>query len=59
MLRGWLPNISRELEHKGLLTCCYTADCSCTVLIATSADLDAIVEYAQNDGLIAIQKETA
>jgi hypothetical protein len=57
LLRSWLPCIRTELELKSLLSRCYTLDCTCSVLTATSADLDAIVEYGLKSGMIAIQAE--
>jgi hypothetical protein len=59
LLRGWLPHIRKELESLNLLTRCYTLDCSCCVLTATFADLDAIVEGGLKNGSIAMQKEPA
>ena len=58
LLRGWLPHVRKELETKGLLVRCYTLDCTCCVLTATSADLDAIVECGLKNGLITIKEET-
>jgi hypothetical protein len=57
LLRGWLPHIRKELEAQNLLVRCYTLDCTCCVLAATSADLDAIVEPGVKNGLIAIKEE--
>ena len=59
MLRGWLPFIRKELELKGKLSGCYTLDCTCCILTATSADLDTIVESGLKHGLIAIQEAAA
>ncbi len=59
LLRGWLPCIRKELELKSLLSRCYTLDCDCCILTATSADLDSIVESGLKNGLIAIQEEAA
>ena len=59
LLRGWLPVIRTELELKSLLTRCQTLDCTCCVLTATSADLDSIVEYGIQNGLISIQDDAA
>ena len=56
MLKGWLPYIRKELELKSLLTRCYTLDCTCCILTATSADLDSIVESGLKNGLISIQE---
>jgi hypothetical protein len=58
LLRGWLPHIRKELENLGLLARCYTLDCTCCVLTATSADLDAIVESGLKNGFISIQNES-
>jgi hypothetical protein len=57
MLRGWLPFIRKELELKSLLSRCYTLDCTCCMLNATSADLDSIVGAGLKNGLISIQEE--
>jgi len=57
LLRSWLPHIRKELEPKNMLTRCYTLDCTCSVLAATSPDLDAIVESGLKNGLIAIRNE--
>ncbi len=59
LLRGWLPYIRKELELKSLLARCYTLDCTCCILTATSADLDSIVESGLKNGSIAIQEEAA
>jgi hypothetical protein len=59
LLRGWLPHIGKELENLNLLTRCYALDCTCCVLTATSADLDAIVESGLKSSLIRIQEEGA
>jgi hypothetical protein len=59
LLRGWLPYVRKELELKNLLDACYTLDCTCCVLTATTADLDAIVETGLKDGSIAITADTA
>ena len=59
LLRGWLPYIRKELELKSLLTRCYTLDCTCCILTATSADLDSIVEFGLKNGLIAITADAA
>ncbi len=59
LLRGWLPYIRKELELKSVLARCYTLDCSCCVLTATSADLDSIVEGGLKNGSIAIKEEAA
>ena len=59
LLRGWLPYIRKELQLEGLLTHCHTFDCSCCVLTAASANLDAIVESGLKHGLISIQAEEA
>jgi hypothetical protein len=59
LLRTWLPYIRTELELKSLLSRCYTLDCACSVLTATSADLDGIVEHGLKNGVIAIQTEAA
>jgi hypothetical protein len=57
LLRGWLPHIRKELEKLDLLTRCYTLDCTCCVLTAASADLDAIVEGGIKNGSISIRDE--
>ena len=57
MLRGWLPYVRKELELKNLLSRCYTLDCTCCILTATSADLDSIVEFGLKNGSISIQEE--
>jgi hypothetical protein len=59
LLRGWLPCVRKELEIKSLLARCYTLDCTCCILNATSADLDAIVEFGLQNDLISIQDEAA
>jgi hypothetical protein len=59
LLRGWLPQIRKELETLNLLTRCYTLDCNCYVLTATSADLDAIVESGLKNRLIVIEHQVA
>ena len=59
LLRAWLPYIRRELEIKNVLSRCYTLDCTCCVLNATSTDLDSIVESGLKNGLISIQEEAA
>jgi hypothetical protein len=59
LLRGWLPYVRKELELKGLLARCHTLDCTCSILTATSADLDSIVEFGPKNGLISIQEEAA
>jgi hypothetical protein len=59
LLRGWLPYIRKQLELSEWLSRCYTFDCTCSVLTATSADLDAIVEYGLKNGLIVIEDEAA
>jgi hypothetical protein len=59
LLRGWLPYVRKELELKSLLSRCHTLDCTCCVLTATSADLDAIVEFGLKNGLIAITADAA
>jgi hypothetical protein len=59
LLRGWLPHIRKQLELSEWLSRCYTFDCTCSVLTATSADLDAIVEYGLKNGLIVIEDEAA
>jgi hypothetical protein len=59
LLRGWLPYIRKELEIKCLLSRCHTLDCTCCVLTATSADLDAMVESGLESGLISIHEEAA
>jgi hypothetical protein len=56
LLRGWLPHVRKELENMNLLSRCYTLNCTCCVLTATSADLDAIVESGVKNGLIAIKE---
>src|SRR5262249_49146922 len=58
-LRGWLPYVRKELELKSLLSRCHAFGCSCCILTATSADLDAIVELGLKNGLISIQEEAA
>ena len=57
LLRGWLPHIRKELEIKSLLSRCHTLECTCSILTATSADLDSIVESGLKNGLISIQVE--
>jgi hypothetical protein len=59
MLRGWLPYIRKELELKSLLSRCYTLDCTCCVLTATTAALDSIVESGIKNRSISIQEEFA
>jgi hypothetical protein len=59
MLRGWLPYIRKELELKSLLARCHTLECTCCMLTATSADLDAIVEFGLKNGSIAIKEEAS
>jgi hypothetical protein len=59
ILRVWLPYVRKELELKGLLRRCHTLDCTCSVLTATSADLDPIVESGIKDGSITISEEAA
>jgi hypothetical protein len=59
LLRGWLPHVRKELELKSLLAHCYTLECTCCMLTATSADLDSIVEFGLKNGLITIQPEAA
>jgi hypothetical protein len=59
LLRGWLPHVRKELELKSLLTRCYTLDCTCCILTATSADLDSIIETGLKNGVISIQEEAA
>ena len=59
LLRGWLPYVRKELELKNLLARCHTLDCTCCILIATSADLDSIVEFGLKNGLISIQADGA
>ncbi len=56
-LRGWLPYIRKELELKNLLARCYTLDCTCCMLTATSADLDSIVESGLQSRSIEIREE--
>ncbi len=55
LLRCWLPYVRKELELKSLLARCYTLDCTCCILSANSADLDAIVEFGLKHGLVSIQ----
>jgi hypothetical protein len=57
LFRGWLPHIRRELEAQCLLTRCYTLDCTCCNLTATSADLDLIIESGLTNGFISIREE--
>ena len=57
LLRGWLPHIRKELEQKSLLSRCYTLDCTCCVLTATSSDLDAIVEFGLKNSVISIGQD--
>ncbi len=59
LLRGWLPYVRKELELKSLLTHCYTVDCTCCILTATSVDLDSIVEFGVKNGSISIKEEAA
>jgi hypothetical protein len=59
LIRGWLPRIRKQLESMSLLTRCYTVDCTCCVLAATSADLDAIVERGLHNELILIREGVA
>jgi hypothetical protein len=54
LFRGWLPYVP-----KGLLTRCYTLDCTCCIMTTTSADLDSIVESGLKNGLISIEEEAA
>jgi hypothetical protein len=55
LLRSWLPHVRKELEIRNLLQRCHAFDCHASVLTATSADLDSIVESGLKDGLITIQ----
>ena len=55
LLRAWLPHLRKELETKNLLQRCHTFDCNGSILTATSADLDAIVESGLKNGLITIE----
>jgi hypothetical protein len=57
--RGRLPYIRTEFELNSLLSRCYALGCTCCVLIATSVDLDAIVEFGIKSGLIKIQADAA
>jgi hypothetical protein len=59
LLRGWLPYVRKELELKNLLSRCHTLDCTCCILSATFADLDAIVECGLKNGSIAIKADAA
>jgi hypothetical protein len=59
LLRGWRPHIRKELETMSLLTRCYTLDCTCCVLAATSADLDSIVESGLRNRSIVIEDQSA
>jgi hypothetical protein len=59
LLRGWLPHVRKELELSEMLERCYTFACTCSVLTATSADLDGIVEAGLKNGLILIQDEAS
>jgi hypothetical protein len=59
LLRRWLPHIRKELELSFLLSRCYSFDCTCSILTATSADLDSIVESGLKNGLISIAKDAA
>ena len=59
LLRGWLQYVRTELELSGLLERCYTFDCTCSVITATSADLDQIVEAGLKNGLICNHEEAA
>jgi hypothetical protein len=59
MLRGWLPYVRKELELESLLPRCYTLDCTCCILTATSADLDSIVEFGLKNSSIAIHEGAA
>jgi hypothetical protein len=54
LLKRWQPYIRTELELNSLLSRCYTLDCTCCVLTATSADLDSVVEFELKNGLISI-----
>ena len=58
LLRGWLPYVRTELELKSLLARCYTLDCICCILTATSSDLDSIVEFGLKNSSIEIKAET-
>jgi hypothetical protein len=53
---GRWSRIHKELEAKNLLVRCYTHDCSCCLLTATSADLDGIVDSGLEDGLASWRK---
>ena len=59
LLRGWLPYVRKELSLKSLLSRCYTLDCTCFILNATSADVDSIVEFGIKNGSISIHEEAA
>ena len=48
------PVRSQGAGVKSLLTRCHTLDCTCCVLTATSADLDSIVEFGLQNGVIRI-----
>jgi prolyl oligopeptidase len=56
---NWLPYIRKKLGLKSLLAGCYTFDCTCCILSATSGDLDSIVEFGLKNGSIAIKEEAA
>jgi Uncharacterised methyltransferase family (DUF6094) len=47
------------LELKSMLSRCYTLDCTCCILTATSVDLDSIVEFGLKNGVIAITTDAA
>jgi hypothetical protein len=59
LLRGWLPHICKELENQNVLVRSYTLDCTCCLMAATSADLDAIVEGGLKNGTLSIKEEAA
>jgi hypothetical protein len=59
MLRGWLRYMRKEIELRSLLSRCFTLECTCSLVSATTADLDSIVEHGIKNGLISIQDEAA
>ena len=48
-----------ESADASLLARCYTINCTCCVVTATSANLDSIVEFGLKNGAISIQEEAA
>jgi hypothetical protein len=59
LLRSWMPWITRELMERQLLVEAHCYRCSCGVLQATSADLDAIVSDGLKQGSLLIRRQLA